>query len=167
MVPSRFCRALGPAMATVLWLLSPSRGLSAQTVSSELPDDQWAALAERVPGFAGWWQDGDTTVLMLVDTTRRAAALKAIAMERGRRLRNPIRVQKADFDFKQLRDWKRLAPLGDTVFHMTMVDADEVHNRLSVAVADSVYLASARQHLMDLGIPPRAIVMEVDFVRTR
>lgn len=127
---------------------------------AELPDDQWAAIARRVPGFAGWWLDGTTAVLMLVDTMQRDAAITAIGEElRSRPIRN-IRVQKAEFDFVQLRDWKSRVPL-DTVIHVTMVDADEVQNRIVVGVADSIYLAPARTRLLTLGIPDEALVLEV------
>lgn len=153
------------ALAALIGILS-RHPLGAQSTGAEFPDDHWAAIAERVPGFAGWWRDGDAAVVMLVDTTRRTDALKEIAAElRGLHIKT-IRIQRTDFDFKQLRDWKRLVPL-DTVFRMTMVDADEVRNRLVVSVADSVYLASARQHLLALGIPARALVMDVDYVVAR
>ena len=154
------------ALIVAMLVLGTGRPLSAQGTGGEYPDDRWAAIAERVPGFAGWWRDGDTAVVMLVDTTRRADAVKAIAPElRGRHIRT-IRVQRADFDFKELRDWKHAVPL-DTVYHMAMVDADEVRNRIVVGVTDSSYIGSARRHLLTLGIPARALVMTVDYVVTR
>lgn len=160
----RFHSAL--ALMVAMEVLGTAPPLNAQGTGGEYPDDQWAAIAERVPGFAGWWRDGDTAVVMLVDTTRRADAVKAIAPElQGRHIRT-IRVQRADFDFKELRDWKHAVPL-DTVYHMAMVDADEVRNRIVVGVTDSSYIGSARRHLLRLGIPARALVMTVDYVVTR
>ena len=60
--------------------LLPAR-LTAQHGPGQLwtQDDEWAAVAKRVPGFAGFWQEGSTLVLALVDTTQRAAALRDIA----------------------------------------------------------------------------------------
>jgi hypothetical protein len=125
-----------------------------------LPDDDYVEIARRVPGFAGWWLDGTTAVVMLVDTTQHPAAVRALeAAMRAAPVRS-IRVQQAAFDFIQLRDWKRRVPI-DTVIHVTMVDANERQNRVVVGVADSIYLDPARRRLLALGIPAEALILEV------
>lgn len=123
-------------------------------------DDRWAEIARRVPGFGGWWRDGATAVVMLVDTTQREAALREIGPELTRREIRSVRVQKADFDFTQLCKWKSLVPL-DTRSQVTAVDADEVRNRVVVWVADSAHVAPARRRLLGLGIPEEALIVEV------
>ena len=125
---------------------------------AEWPDDHWAEVAGRVPGFAGWWLDGGTIVLMLVDTTQREAALSAIRPELPPRYINNIRVQKADFDFRHLRDWKDLV-IGDSA--VVMSDADEVRNRVVAGVPDSASLAPTRRRLLAMRIPTEALVVEV------
>ena len=124
------------------------------------PDDRFAAIAQTVPGFAGLYWEGTTLVLMLVDTTQRDAAVAAIAEDmRGRYIRRVL-VRKADFDFIQLRRWKLLVPFfADS--QITAVGVDEVRNCVLVGVADSAYLAPTRKRLVALGIPPRALVVQV------
>jgi hypothetical protein len=124
------------------------------------PDDRWATIAQTVPGFAGWFWDGTTLVLMLVDTAQRDAAVAALAEDlRGRYVRRVL-VRKAEFDFIQLRRWKLLVPFfADS--QITTLGPDVVRNRVLVGVSDSAYLAPTRKRLVALGIPDRALVLEV------
>ena len=148
------------AISGGLWFtVLPSPARAQDTPYTEWPDDHWAEIAHRVPGFAGWWLDGGTIVVWLVDTTQREAALQAIAAELPRRYRHTIRVRKADFDFIELREWKNLA-IGDSA--VVWSDADEVQNRVVVGVVDSASLASTRERLVAAGIPSAALVIEVD-----
>jgi hypothetical protein len=72
------------------------------------PDDEWAAVAHRVPGFAGFWQESSTLVLALVDSTQQAAALRAIAGEAPLDRYTAVRVQPVAYDFVHLLGWKHL-----------------------------------------------------------
>ena len=114
-------------------------------------DDCWADIAGRVPGFGGYWQEGSTLVLALVDTTQRAAALQEVNRLQPGDRHTPIRVEPVRYDFAQLYAWKRLASryLGESsgAFQATLTDADEMHNRLLVWVADSSELPPARRCL--------------------
>jgi hypothetical protein len=153
---TRTCTFSLLAIATTLC----SGGVPTPAPFAEMPDDHYVEIAKRVPGFAGWWLDGTTAVVMLVDTTQRRAAVQALEPDmRGVSIRT-IRVQRAQFDFIQLRNWKRRVPF-DTLIHVTLVDADEMQNRVVVGVADSVYLGPARKRLLALGIPAEALALEV------
>ena len=133
--------------------------VSQDTLAGE-PDDRWATIAQTVPGFAGWFWEGTTLVLMLVDTTQRDAAVAAIAEEiRGRYVRRVL-VRKADFDFIELRRWRlRVDFFADS--QITTIGADVIGNRVLVGVSDSAYLAPTRKRLVALGIPDRALVLQV------
>ena len=147
------------AIPTVAFLSMISTTADAQQKPyAEWPDDHWADVAQQVPGFAGWWLNGGTIVLMLVDTTQREAGLRAIIAELPQRYYHNIRVQKADFDFRQLRDWKALAI---SVSGVVMSDADEVRNRVVAGVEDSTNIRPTRQRLLKAGIPARALLIEV------
>jgi len=149
------------ALAATLWFGTVATQLAAQdTLVAGEPDDQWAKIAQKVPGFAGWWLDGGTAVLMLVDTTQRDAAVAAIAEDMRHHHIGRVRVRKADFDFIQLRRWKLLVPIFSDS-QITAVDADEGRNRVVVSVADSAHLAPTRKRLVALGIPLEALVLEV------
>jgi hypothetical protein len=147
------------AFATTLCFGAMAAPLVAQdTLVAGMPDDRYAAIAQTVPGFAGWYWEGTTLVLMLVDTTQRDAAVAAIAEDMRGRYIFRVLVRKADFDFIQLRRWKSLV-FADS--QITSIGVDEVRNRVLVGVADSAYLAPTRQRLVGLGIPHRALVLEV------
>ena len=149
------------AFATTLCFGAMAAPLVAQdTLFASEPDDRWATIAQTVPGFAGWFWEGTTLVLMLVDTTQRDAAVAAIAEEtRGRYVRRVL-VRRADFDFIQLRKWKLLVPIfADS--QITAVGPDVVRNRVLVGVTDSAYLAPMRHRLVTLGIPDSALVLQV------
>jgi len=149
------------AFATTVCFGAMAAPLVAQdTLVAGMPDDRFATIAQTVPGFAGWWWEGTTLILMLVDTAQRDAAVAAIAADmRGRYVRR-VQVRKADFDFIQLRRWMLLVPFfADS--QITAVDADEVRNRVVVSVADSAYLAPTRKRLVALGIPTDALVLQV------
>jgi hypothetical protein len=147
--------------ATTLCVGAMAAPLGAQdTLLAGMPDDRFAEIAKTVPGFAGWWWDGTTLVLMLVDTAQRDAAVTAIAPDMRQQYIRRVLVRKADFDFIQLRRWMLLVPFfADS--QITAVDADEVRNRVVVSVADSAYLAPTRERLVALGIPLRALVLEI------
>ena len=145
------------SMVALLSMMSTT-AYAQQKPYAEWPDDHWADVAQQVPGFAGWWLNGGTIVLMLVDTTQREAALRAIIAELPQRYIHSIRVQKADFDFRQLRDWKALV---FSVSGVVMSDADEVRNRVVAGVEDSTNIRPTRQRLLEAGIPARALLVEV------
>jgi hypothetical protein len=71
-------------------------------------DDEWAAIAHRVRGFAGFWQEGSTLVHALVDPTQQAAALRNIAGQVSLDRYTTVRVQPVTYDFAQLLTWKQL-----------------------------------------------------------
>jgi hypothetical protein len=107
-------------------------------------------------------------VLALVDTTQRTAALQEVSRLHPADRHSKARVEPVRYDFAQLYAWKQLASqyLGDSSgsFKATLTDADELHNRLLVWVADSSDLAPARRTLEALGVPPGALELEVDEV---
>ena len=126
----------------------------------EFPDDAFAEIADSVPGFAGILVSHDTLVLMLVDPSRRADAEAAARSLIGMRRPRYVIVRRAQYDFRQLRDWKGLARRAD-VAGWTMLDADEARNRIVIGVRDSSYLLPARRALEAQGIPAGAIIVEV------
>jgi hypothetical protein len=130
-------------------------------------DELRADVAKRVPGFAGVWFHGSTLVLALVDTTQRAAALREVAdlLEISPEKYRNVRVQPAQFDFAQLYAWKEAVVtrllLRDSIPQWTGLDVDEVRNRVVLDVADSSALGPARRAILALGIPPRALLVEI------
>jgi hypothetical protein len=146
---------------------------SAQTSAQEAlpsgvlchPQDQCLALlAERVPGFAGFWFEGNTLVLAMVDTAHVTAALREVKDYIAPRVYRAVRVQPAQFDFAQLYGWKQLAFNNLDTIRWTVLGLGHRGSPIMVAVGDSSRLALARETLLALGIPSAAFELEVDSV---
>ena len=166
MLPRLFNHVSRLAVAVTLFGAMATQLDAQDTTVAGAPDDQWAVIAQRVPGFAGWWLDGTTAVLMLVDTTQRDAAVSALAADLQRNHVTKVRVRRAEFDFIQLRAWEVLVPF-DTALRVTAMGPDVVRNRLVVWVADSAHIAPTRTRLLALGIPLTALVLDVMSVCAR
>jgi hypothetical protein len=151
-----------------LWATLPGRTFAQQApgrqVSLHPADERWAAVAERVPGFAGLWFEGSTLVLALADTARVADALREVADEIAPRTYSAVRVQPARFDFAQLHEWRQLVFDHLDAIGWTMLSIQETRNRVLVAVRDSSRLAPAQEALLTLGIPSAAFELEVGYL---
>ncbi len=129
-------------------------------------DDVFANISRTsVPGFAGYYVENDSNiVLMLVDTTQLAAATSFVSLERVR-MRLPaarsVTVRHATFDFATLKSWgDALAPLvGRNGVYM--LDIDEVRNRVWIGVADVLAATSVQRRASELALPPDAVQIEM------
>jgi hypothetical protein len=127
------------------------------------PDDEWADLAERVPGgFAGVLYVAGKPVLMLTDPSRAAEAKTALAAALvGFDVRD-ARVQKARWNFAQLVDWYNF--LGTPVFDtpgLSSGDKDEVINRIHYGVVDSAARDRLLRTLSSIQLPCDLIAVEI------
>jgi hypothetical protein len=132
------------------------------------PDDDLAAVADRVPGFAGSLLAGDTLVLLLVDPAQRAAAEHEARARLGPgapAIRH-VAVRPARYDYRQLPDWRRRVgaswPPG-----MSALSIGAAENRVDVGVAEASQVARVRRAVAALGVPATALhVTVVRFRRT-
>jgi hypothetical protein len=119
-------------------------------------DEEYARLAEEVPGFGGLYLDADgTTHVYLVDLSREREV---------QGLGERVVVQQGDYDFGDLLAWKdelrpQLRQRG-----VVFLDISERHNRLVLGVertAVEAFTAGLEKFLRGTRVPPEAVVVEV------
>lgn len=132
-----------------------------------MPDDQWADLANAVPGgFAGVLYDSaHTPILMLTQPERAAAAKEALVG----RLNFPLAqatVRKARWDFAQLVDWfNYIFPrLG---VGPVAADKDEALNRIRFSVTSIELRDQVVRALAALPLPCDLVVVDLNGMTVR
>lgn len=155
---------------------SVSAGFAAQPPARPATlDDQFAQLAEEVPGFGGlYMEDGELRAYLadprVVDAPAANANVRAAvarfldvndARGRGRELAAAMRFSRGEFEFRQLRGFHQrlFARAGDA--SITLLDIDERRNRVVVGVENEGAAEGVRAFAASLGIPARALIVEV------
>lgn len=126
---------------------------------TEMPltlDEEYARLAERVPGFGGFYLDErGTTHVYLVDL-----ALEREVQSLGER----VEVHQGEYDFRDLFAWKSEVRSLLSREGMVSLDIDETRNRL-VLTAEPAFADGLRNELIGLlrptSVPPAAVLVEV------
>lgn len=120
-------------------------------------------LAERIPGFGGFYLDGGRPTVFLTDVAGRGAAVQALTPFMRGMGRDPadLQVRRGDFDYRQLTLWFNTAgPLALDIEGSVFADLDEGRNRVLVGVEHAAAGAAVRAALLRAGLPERAIVIE-------
>ena len=147
-----------PASRVASAALQRARALRAETI-----DDRYEAIAQKVPGFGGAFHglDGNTYVYV-TDPAQHAASVQAISdMLPGSLRGKNVRLLRGQYDFANLRRWKRNAVELHNVPGVTFTDADEALNRVAIGVVDEAAAGRVRATLNALGIPDAAVVTRV------
>jgi len=145
---------------------SPSSGLKADQQSVRPSEELFRRVAAEVPGFGGYYYDdaGDLVTYLTSDGSERQARA---SVGRIRSMLPPQHGQgrlvfkHGDYTFADLSDWrdKISEQLLGVDPNILSVDADEVHNRVTVGLSTPGTAALMRE-VNDLGIPERAIRVE-------
>ena len=143
----------GPAVS-----LDPSLAASLPARDGNMrPDDQWADLANQVPGgFAGILYVDGKPVLMLTDVSKSEAAKKALAPSFPGFDISRAEVRQARWNFAQLVDWYNYLAVRSAVWRtpgFTSGDKDEATNRISYGVVDAAARDSLLQKLSEMNLP--------------
>lgn len=118
-------------------------------------------LARQIPGFGGFFLDGDgTPTIYLTRGSSRAPAERALGAYLGAR-GVALRVLEARYAWQQLQRWQEAATLGafevpGTVF----VDNDETINRVRIGVENLGSVGQVRAALARRGLSDEAVVIE-------
>jgi hypothetical protein len=144
----------GPPVKGLLEQAAPVSGVPRSV------DESFAAVAARVPAFAGAYIDWPTRTLQIrmTDAGQSAAlAKRALIDVTGNPLLDRLRpvARKADYGFRQLKSWyDRIAPTLLTTRGTVFTDIDERQNRLIVGMErPSRQRAAFAGKLRALGIP--------------
>jgi hypothetical protein len=147
------------------------------TTSQERPrhsDEYLAQVADRVPGFAGFYMRDGTLVLRVKDPSARApdvAALRQTLREDPDIARfrgvpglledGPVVVEPSPYDARELWDF-RLRILEQAFTEgMHQLDQDESQGLIQIGVDASADVGAIRARLSGAGIPHEAVAIEV------
>lgn len=130
-------------------------------------DDQFEALALVLPGgFGGSTFDAIVLVKPAAAEAVRMATEVGPGCPRGGRIKWGLAVRPnvvaGDFDFVQLRTWRRaIDDHLDPALRIVLTDVDEARNRVVVGVDRSSAVPVVRALADQLNVPSRALVVEV------
>lgn len=132
-------------------------------------DDEFADLVNEVPGFGGLYYGADGALnVLLVDESQAAVARTAIpafldrrAGRGARRRAVPLRFQRANYDFRQLKRWDTLLSTAMSWEGVTQTDIDDARNKLVIGVMNRDALNRVASDLRRSGIPSNAFSVEV------
>lgn len=179
-VRSRFAPAwLALATAVAVALVPAGASMAQSAASPEAAarnlDDHLAAIAQRVPGFGGFFFDEAGRPTVYLRDAREAPAGRAAAagLLAGRRAgRGPtaraagpddVQVRPGAYDFAQLLSWKHALRGALGIPGVVFLDADERQNRVHVGIERGADAAAVRKLAARLGIPEAAVtVSEVE-----
>jgi len=138
------------------------------------PDEYLAQMADRIPGFAGFYVRDGTLILRLkglavgpADVVALSQALRADP-DAGRfhRLRvlldkAPMQIEPSRYDARELWQFKVAALAGLFIPGVRSLDLDESRGVLRIGISNAGVTASVEARASTLGIPGDALVTEV------
>jgi hypothetical protein len=143
-------------------------------------DDEFARLAQEIPGFGGLYYDeaGQLNAVMSGEGSSVSAAEVGRALQTH--LRDPsgslagagilnipsselqsVVVQQGNYDFLTLLDYKASLRTVFGVGGVVFTDVDEMANRVRIGIASSGVGARVEQELHLAGVPREAVILEV------
>lgn len=163
---------LNPSLARVADCNGPATSLDPAIASTlpprdgrMMPDDEWANLAERVPGgFAGVLYVASKPVLLLTDPSQAAAAKTALASSLPFFDVGSAEVRRARWNFAQLVDWYNYLSSQGAVWRtpgMVSSDKDEAINRIRYGVLDGAARDKLLERLNGIELPCDLIAVEI------
>ncbi len=131
------------------------------TVQAQAPSLE--ELAQRIPGFGGFYLDGGRPTVFLTDVSGRGPAVQALTPFMRGTGRDPtdLQVRRGDFNYRQLTLWfNATSPLALDVDGAFMVDLDEARNRVLVGVENHAAGVAVRAALLRAGLPEGSLLIE-------
>ena len=141
----------GALFATVL-TAPPAGAQDGRDPGFRTLDDEYAELADRIPGFGGLFLDEAGHAHVYLTDVSRGREVQELAA-------GGVQVHRGDYDFRSLAGWKsRLLPLLDLP-GAVFLDADERSNRLVLGVEGGTN-ERVEAALRESGVPRAAVVVE-------
>lgn len=140
----------------------PPPGFGIQQVAQEETPDP-SAVAQAVPGFAGYFLADDVPTVYLTDPAQRPAAEQALAGWLSSRgfAASDLEVRQATYDWNQLDAWHEAAwPAALSVEGAVLSDIDEGNNRLRFGGVSLAAVSTISGAVAAAGVPSDAFVVE-------
>lgn len=125
-------------------------------------DEEFAALAAEIPGFGGYYYEGEDLVVRLADLGQQERARTVIGrvIAAARASASSMRFVKGEYGFAQLKEWSERLPPVLAQAGVVFTDIDEARNRLTIGVENADGRARAAAKLAELAIPSAAVIVE-------
>jgi hypothetical protein len=124
-------------------------------------------IAATVPGFSGWWLEGDTAVIGLVDPSKAVAARIAVAkwISSSKAIMHQthndptFRFVSMTYDYGELRRFRRIAGrlMEDGLVQSVAISASR--NAVRVSPTNDTDLLRLHARLIELGVPAPALLV--------
>jgi len=144
------CLLIGALLA-----LAPPAGAQDEGGMPPTLDQEFAQLAEKVPGFGGLYLDEKGTTHVYLQDLSRAREVQGL----GER----VEVQQGEYDFRDLFAWKEEVRPRLTQEGALSLDIDERRNRLVFGVKEGsldAFAAELQSFLRSTRVPPEAVLVE-------
>lgn len=133
-------------------------------------DEELVAISQEIPGFAGFYVDGQGNLVVRVKDHKRYTSAQVRSVIRPKISDAPglllaaersIRLSEAKYTFPELYSWKLEASKLFDVEGVVSIDANEVDNLIEVGIEDAAVSMQVRGAMIELGIPGDAISVVV------
>jgi uncharacterized protein YpmB len=145
--------------------LAKTTGLDTKNI-----DEEFAYIADLVPGFAGYYYDKDQLIVSVAKDGTSKEQIKAILKERTK-LRKlsfytesdipDFKVKYVKYDFRQLKNFKEKVLSASLPEFVTFVDAQEADNTITIGIEAKDKENEFRQLLQRSDIPNDVLKFEV------
>lgn len=150
----------------------PVNGIASRFSTSrpQTYDDHLVELNDSVPGFGGLYYDSTGTPhVYLMQHGNRERAVTQVgryfeargARGKGAALAATVQFRDAKYEFHQLSQWHRLLKSAGVPAGVTMLDVDDLANRLAIGVDGEHSVVAVQEWLMNVGIPSDAAAIMV------
>lgn len=139
-------------------------------------DDELAALADSLSGFAGLFVGSDGQLVVRLTDVSRLGAFRArigeflarrlggigALEEHWRRQADAMQAQPAEYDYRRLHTWyhQLIRDVVPSLRHVTKTDIDERRNRIVIGVRYPELVREVEGAVARLGLPDNAVVVE-------
>jgi hypothetical protein len=137
-------------------LLAAVPAVHAQTTSPGMSlDDEYAKMAEKVPGFGGLYLDEKGTTHVYLQDLTRAGEMQGLA--------DRVIFEQGDYDFRDLYAWREQVRPELNVPGAVYLDVDERRNRIVFGAQPELLDRFSEELRLFLGktrVPPEAVIVE-------
>jgi hypothetical protein len=148
-------RSWGRFLCFAALLLPAAASVHAQTTSGMSLDDEYAKMAEKVPGFGGLYLDEKGTTHVYLQDLTRAGEMQGLA--------DRVIFQQGDYDFRDLYAWREQVRPELSSPGAVYLDVDESRNRIVFGVQPELLDRFSEELRLFLGktrVPPEAVAVE-------
>ncbi len=138
--------------------------------ASDMVEPHFDAMADAIDGFAGMYYERGELIVRVAGSADHSNVVPAIEGYQGGVYlsradggpgRRDVRIEPADFTFRQLHEWRQRALAAFNLPGVRSLDLDERLNRVEIGVSSLDISGSVEEVVAKLGVPSEAVVITV------